>query len=57
MNIWNICPELQVYVADYGKHEADICFAAEVNGKVIGAVWVRDMDDYGYVEDGVPLKS
>lgn len=21
---------------------------------IVGAVWVRMMDDYGYVEDGVP---
>ncbi len=47
-------PELQVYVADFGKEKDDICFLAEVNGKVIGAVWVRVMDDYGHVEDGVP---
>ena len=25
-----------------------------MNDKVIGAVWVRDMNDYGHVEDGVP---
>ena len=47
-------PELQVYVADFGKQKDDICFRAEVNDKVIGAVWVRDMNDYGHVEDGVP---
>ena len=22
--------------------------------KIVGAVWVRNMDDYGHVEDGVP---
>lgn len=47
-------PELQVYVADFGKKKDDICFLAEVNDKVIGAVWVRNMNDYGHVEDGVP---
>lgn len=47
-------PELQVYVKDFGKFESDICFVAEANGKVVGAVWVRIMDDYGHVEDGVP---
>lgn len=46
--------ELQVYVADFGKKKDDICFLAEVNDKVIGAVWVRNMNDYGHVEDGVP---
>ena len=47
-------PELQVYVSDFGRHKDDICFLAEVNGKVTGAVWVRDMNDFGHVEDGVP---
>lgn len=47
-------PELQVYVLDFGKKEDDICFVAEVNEKVIGAVWVRVMDDYGHIEEGVP---
>lgn len=47
-------PELQVYVADFGKEKDDICFFAEVEGKVVGAVWVRVMNDYGHIEDGVP---
>jgi len=47
-------PELQVYIADFGKQKDDICFVAEANNKIIGAVWVRVMDDYGHVEDGVP---
>lgn len=47
-------PELQVYVKDFGKMEGDICFVAETEEKIIGAVWVRIMDDYGHVEDGVP---
>lgn len=47
-------PELQVYVADFGKEKDDICFLAEVEGKVVGAVWVRVMNDYGHIEDGVP---
>lgn len=46
-------PKLQVYVQDFGKQEGDICFVAEVEGKIVGAVWVRIMDDYGHVEDGV----
>lgn len=47
-------PELQVYVANFGNEKDDICFLAEVNGKVVGAVWVREMNDYGHIEDGVP---
>lgn len=47
-------PELQVYVNDFGASADDICFVAETDHKVIGAVWVRDMDDYGHIEAGVP---
>lgn len=46
--------ELQVYVQDFGNGHADIGLVAEAGGEVIGAVWVRDMHDYGHVEDGVP---
>lgn len=47
-------PELQVYVQDFGMYRDDHCFVAEVQGKAIGAVWVRVMNDYGHIEDGVP---
>lgn len=47
-------PDLQVYIKDFGKEKDDICFVAETDDKVIGAVWVRDMKDYGHIEDGVP---
>ncbi len=47
-------PELQVYVTDFGKKKDDICFLAEVNGKIVGAVWVREMNDYGHIQEGVP---
>lgn len=47
-------PELQVYVKDFGMQEGDICFVAEAEEKIVGAVWVRIMDDYGHVENGVP---
>lgn len=50
-------PELQVYVADFGKHGSDLCLVSEVNGKVIGAVWARIMNDYGHVDDETPSLS
>lgn len=45
---------LQVYIRDFGKGMADHCLAAEVGGKIAGAVWVRIMDDYGHVDDETP---
>ena len=47
-------PELGVYISDFGKGPADIALAAETEGRVRGALWVRIMDDYGHVEDDVP---
>ncbi|HIX67525.1 MAG TPA: GNAT family N-acetyltransferase [Candidatus Anaerostipes excrementavium] len=46
-------PELQVYVADFGK-EDDWCLAAEMKEKIMGAVWVRIMNDYGHIDDKTP---
>ena len=46
--------ELQVYVKDFGKKPDDRCLAAVADGKVVGAVWVRIMDDYGHVDDETP---
>ena len=47
-------PDLQVYINGFGTEKDDICFVAEVDDKVIGAVWVRDMKDYGHISDGIP---
>ena len=47
-------PDLQVYIKEFGKEKDDICFIAEADDKVVGAVWVRDMHDYGHIADGVP---
>jgi len=47
-------PDLQIYIKDFGKEKDDICFVAEADDKVVGAVWVRDMHDYGHIADGVP---
>ena len=47
-------PELQVYLTDFGKEKDDIGLVADVDEKVIGAVWVRIMNDYGHVDDTTP---
>ncbi|WP_283624718.1 GNAT family N-acetyltransferase [Clostridium butyricum] len=46
--------ELKVYVYDFGKKKDDYCLVAEFNGKVVGAVWVRIMNDYGHIDDTTP---
>lgn len=47
-------PELQVYITDFGKRRGDFCFVAEQDEKIVGAVWVRIMNDYGHVDDETP---
>lgn len=46
-------PELQVYIADFGKSD-DWCLVAEIKEKVVGAVWVRIMNDYGHIDNETP---
>lgn len=46
--------ELQVYVKDFGKFPDDRCLVAEAQGKIVGAVWVRIMNDYGHIDDDTP---
>lgn len=47
-------PELQVYVTDFGMQKGDICYVAETENKIAGAVWTRIMDDYGHIDDETP---
>ena len=47
-------PELKLYYEDFGSGEADFCFVAEDDGKVVGAVWTRIMEDYGHVDEKTP---
>lgn len=46
--------ELQVYVRDFGKLSDDKCLVAEKDGKIVGAVWTRIMNDYGHIDDSTP---
>lgn len=47
-------PELRVYTDGFGSRPGDNCLVAEVDGKVIGAVWTRIMNDYGHIDDETP---
>lgn len=46
-------PELQLYISDWGS-EDDHCLVAEADDKIVGAVWVRIMNDYGHIDDKTP---
>ena len=47
-------PELQVYIERFGEQDGDICLVAEFDSKIVGAVWVRIMNDYGHISDDMP---
>ena len=47
-------PELQVYIEEFGQRKDDYCFVAECEGKVVGAVWVRNIKGYGCIDDVTP---
>lgn len=47
-------PALELYIQNFGKDKDDYGFVAEIEDKIVGAVWVRIMDDYGHVDDETP---
>ena len=47
-------PELQVYIEDFGEHKGDLCLVAQVEKEIVGAVWVRIMNDYGHIDNETP---
>ena len=46
-------PELQAYIKDFGKAD-DWCLVVETKEQIVGAVWVRIMNDYGHIDDKTP---
>ena len=47
-------PELQVYIEHFGMRTDDRCLVAECDGKIVGAVWTRVMNDYGHIDAQTP---
>ena len=47
-------PELLIYVDRFGELKDDFALVAEVEKKVVGAVWVRIIHDYGHIDDETP---
>lgn len=47
-------PELQIYIENFGSRKDDFCLCAEVDKKIVGAVWVRNMKGYGSVDEITP---
>lgn len=47
-------PELQEYIFEFGKRKHDKALVAETQGKIVGAIWVRIMNDYGNIDNDTP---
>ncbi|WP_294478470.1 GNAT family N-acetyltransferase [uncultured Ruminococcus sp.] len=47
-------PELQVYVENFGTRRGDFALCAECDGRIVGAVWTRIMEDSGHIDDDTP---
>lgn len=47
-------PELKVYIEDFGENKGDLCLVAQVKDVIVGAVWVRIMNDYGHIDKETP---
>ena len=46
-------PELRLYINNFGGKD-DNALAAVVDGRIVGAVWTRIMNDYGHIDDETP---
>jgi len=50
-------PDIKQYIEEFGKKD-DLCLVAEVDGKIVGAVWTRILDGelkgYGNIDSETP---
>lgn len=47
-------PSLWIYINEFGTKKDDYCFVAELDDKIVGAVWVRCIKAFGHIDDAVP---
>lgn len=47
-------PQLQEYIFEFGQRADDKALVAQVQDNIVGAVWVRIMNDYGHIDDDTP---
>lgn len=47
-------PELSLYVDKFGESSDDEALCYVLNGEVVGAIWVRIMEDYGHIDNQTP---
>ncbi|MEG0663518.1 MAG: GNAT family N-acetyltransferase [Clostridia bacterium] len=47
-------PSLWIYIDEFGTKKDDYCLVAEVDKKIVGAVWVRCIKAFGHISETVP---
>ena len=51
-------PEIKVYIDGFGDSKDDYCLVADLNGRIIGAVWIRilagKIKGFGNIDDQTP---
>lgn len=47
-------PSLWIYIDGFGTKKDDFCFVAELDNRIVGAVWVRCIKAFGHIDDTVP---
>lgn len=47
-------PELQTYIKDFGLLKDDFALVAEIEKQIVGAVWIRIINDYGHIDSSTP---
>lgn len=47
-------PDIECYIRDFGEYQTDRCLCAQMNDKVVGAVWVRNISGFGSIDEQTP---
>lgn len=51
-------PQIYAYISEFGKSKDDYCLVADLNGRIIGAVWVRvfagEIKGFGSIDSNTP---
>lgn len=47
-------PEIYMYVKNFGKEKEDYCLCTEIENKIVGAVWVRNIQGFGSIDSTTP---
>jgi len=47
-------PSIWIYIDEFGSRKDDYCLVAEIDGVIIGSVWVRCIKAFGYIDDTIP---